>query len=186
MAEPPRLTRRQLPQQRLAIEGPAIPKSPYVLMPAHDLPHRHPEVVGVYGGNATGQRIHVPADSLVGAPERIDRLAGFIVPHWEKRRAAMEGNAMVVTMSRDIAARLYEAFASSVRNGRTASGLGANLMSQLIARRYERGSIILTSGSDLPTLGVGRGNPWGWICLPSGSVAVTLGVGFAYLQGRSR
>ena len=36
-------------------------------------------------------------------------LAAFIVEHWEKRRAAMEGKAMVVTMSRDIAARLYEA-----------------------------------------------------------------------------
>ena len=33
----------------------------------------------------------------------------FIVEHWEKRRAAMEGKAMIVTMSRDIAARLYEA-----------------------------------------------------------------------------
>ncbi len=33
----------------------------------------------------------------------------IIVEHWEKRRAAMEGKAMVVTMSRDIAARLYEA-----------------------------------------------------------------------------
>ena len=28
--------------------------------------------------------------------------------HWEERRAAMEGKAMIVTMSRDIAARLYE------------------------------------------------------------------------------
>jgi len=36
-------------------------------------------------------------------------LAAFIVEHWEKRRAAMEGKAMIVTMSRDIAARLYEA-----------------------------------------------------------------------------
>ena len=47
-------------------------------------------------------------ESLVGAPERLERLAAFIVEHWEKRRAAMEGKAMVVTMSRDIAARLYE------------------------------------------------------------------------------
>ena len=46
---------------------------------------------------------------LVGAQKRIVRLAEFIVEHWEKRRAAMEGKAMVVTMSRDIAARLYEA-----------------------------------------------------------------------------
>ena len=51
----------------------------------------------------------MPLESLVGAQERIERLAAFIVEHWEKRRAAMEGKAMVVTMSRDIAARLYEA-----------------------------------------------------------------------------
>ena len=55
------------------------------------------------------QTFRVPLESLVGAPERIDRLAAFIVEHWDKRRAAMEGKAMVVTMSRDIAARLYEA-----------------------------------------------------------------------------
>lgn len=54
-------------------------------------------------------RICVPLEALVGAQERIERLAAFIVEHWDKRRAAMEGKAMVVTMSRDIAARLYEA-----------------------------------------------------------------------------
>lgn len=53
--------------------------------------------------------VRVPVEALVGAPERIERLAAFIVEHWEQRRAAMEGKAMVVTMSRDIAARLYEA-----------------------------------------------------------------------------
>ena len=56
--------------------------------------------------------IRVPLESVVGAQERIERLATFIVEHWEKRRAAMEGKAMVVTMSRDIAARLYEAIRS--------------------------------------------------------------------------
>jgi type I restriction enzyme R subunit len=60
-------------------------------------------------GEAADENIRVPLESLVGAPERIERLAAFIVEHWEKRRAAMEGKAMVVTMSRDIAARLYEA-----------------------------------------------------------------------------
>ena len=45
----------------------------------------------------------------IRSAERIERLAAFIVEHWEKRRASMEGKAMVVTMSRDIAARLYEA-----------------------------------------------------------------------------
>lgn len=47
-------------------------------------------------------------ESSVGAPERDECLTAFIVEHWEKRRAAMEGKAMVVTMSRDIA-RLYKA-----------------------------------------------------------------------------
>ena len=60
-------------------------------------------------GLAAEDRIRVPLESLVGAQERLDRLAAFVVDHWEKRRAAMEGKAMVVTMSRDIAARLYEA-----------------------------------------------------------------------------
>ena len=60
-------------------------------------------------GEGAEDRFRVPPESLVGAPERIERLAAFIVEHWEKRRAAMEGKAMVVTMSRDIAARLYEA-----------------------------------------------------------------------------
>ena len=60
-------------------------------------------------GKGAEDNIRVPPESLVGAQERIERLAAFIVDHWEKRRAAMEGKAMVVTMSRDIAARLYEA-----------------------------------------------------------------------------
>ncbi|MAW60831.1 MAG: type I restriction endonuclease [Planctomycetes bacterium] len=61
------------------------------------------------GGDEAEDRIRVPLEALVGAKERVDRLAAFIVEHWEKRRAAMEGKAMVVTMSRDIAARLYAA-----------------------------------------------------------------------------
>ena len=60
-------------------------------------------------GEEVTEQIRVPLEALVGAQERIERLAEFIVEHWEKRRAAMEGKAMVVTMSRDIAARLYEA-----------------------------------------------------------------------------
>ena len=59
--------------------------------------------------DGTEGSIRVPPVSLVGAQERIERLAAFVVEHWEKRRIAMEGKAMVVTMSRDIAARLYNA-----------------------------------------------------------------------------
>jgi type I restriction enzyme R subunit len=60
-------------------------------------------------GDQPDDAVRVRLESLVGAPERIERVAAFIVGHWEARRAAMEGKAMVVTMSRDIAARLYEA-----------------------------------------------------------------------------
>lgn len=60
-------------------------------------------------GDQPDDAVRVRLESLVGAPERIERVAAFIVEHWEARRAAMEGKAMVVTMSRDIAARLYEA-----------------------------------------------------------------------------
>jgi type I restriction enzyme R subunit len=60
-------------------------------------------------GKTPDEGISVPLELLVGTEDRIERLAAFIVEHWEKRRAAMEGKAMVVTMSRDIAARLYEA-----------------------------------------------------------------------------
>ena len=59
-------------------------------------------------GQEAAEDIRVPLEALVGAPERLKRMAGFIVQHWEARRGAMEGKAMVVTMSRDIAARLYE------------------------------------------------------------------------------
>ena len=71
------------------------------------------ELEKVTAADASGagvlEQIHVPLEILAGARERVERLAEFIVEHWEKRRAAMEGKAMVVTMSRDIAARLYEA-----------------------------------------------------------------------------
>ena len=60
-------------------------------------------------GKELTEQIRVPLETLAGAQERIERLAEFIVDHWEERRAVMEGKAMVVTMSRDIAARLYDA-----------------------------------------------------------------------------
>ncbi|HMO83322.1 MAG TPA: type I restriction endonuclease subunit R, partial [Lacipirellulaceae bacterium] len=53
----------------------------------------------------------VPLEALYGATERLERVAQFFVEHWEKRREAMEGKAMVVTMSRDIAARLHDEIA---------------------------------------------------------------------------
>jgi len=60
-------------------------------------------------GKESEDHIRIQLEALVGAEDRVDRLAAFIVEHWEKRRAAMEGKAMIVTMSRDIAARLYDA-----------------------------------------------------------------------------
>mgnify|MGYP000682456806 CR=1 FL=1 len=59
-------------------------------------------------GRDAADQISIPLEALVGAPERVERLAAFIVDHWEKRRAAMEGKAMVVTMSREICMSLYD------------------------------------------------------------------------------
>jgi type I restriction enzyme R subunit len=59
-------------------------------------------------GQEVSDWIRIPLEALVGAPERLERLAAFIVDHWEKRRAAMEGKAMVVTMSREICMALYD------------------------------------------------------------------------------
>ena len=47
-------------------------------------------------------------EAIVGAEERLDLIAADLVEHWEKRRQAMLGKAMIVTMSRRIAVRLYE------------------------------------------------------------------------------
>ncbi len=47
-------------------------------------------------------------EAIVGSEDRLDLIAQDIVDHWEKRREAMIGKAMIVTMSRRIAVRLYE------------------------------------------------------------------------------
>jgi type I restriction enzyme, R subunit len=47
-------------------------------------------------------------EAVVGAEDRLDLIAKDIVVHWEKRREAMIGKAMIVAMSRRIAVRLYE------------------------------------------------------------------------------
>lgn len=59
-------------------------------------------------GRETPENIRIPLEELYGADERLERVAKFVVEHWEERRAAMEGKAMIVTMSRDIAVRLYD------------------------------------------------------------------------------
>lgn len=62
-------------------------------------------------GEEAAENIRIPIEALFGAPERLERVAKFVVEHWEQRRNAMEGKAMVVTMSRDIAARLHDEIA---------------------------------------------------------------------------
>ena len=47
-------------------------------------------------------------EAIVGAEDRLDLIAADIVEHWEKRREALFGKAMIVAMSRRIAVRLYE------------------------------------------------------------------------------
>jgi type I restriction enzyme R subunit len=47
-------------------------------------------------------------EAIVGADKRIAELAADIVTHWETRREALAGKAMVVAMSRRIAVALYD------------------------------------------------------------------------------
>jgi type I restriction enzyme R subunit len=51
-------------------------------------------------------------EAIVGSDKRIKELAADIVTHWEARREAMAGKAMIVTMSRRIAAALYDEIAA--------------------------------------------------------------------------
>ena len=51
-------------------------------------------------------------EAIVGADKRIKELAADIVAHWEQRKEAIAGKAMIVTMSRRIAAALYEEIAA--------------------------------------------------------------------------
>ena len=48
-------------------------------------------------------------EAIVGARKRIAEVASDIVTHWEARRGALAGKAMIVCMSRRICAELYEA-----------------------------------------------------------------------------
>ncbi|MCE5346033.1 MAG: type I restriction endonuclease subunit R [Bacteroidales bacterium] len=48
-------------------------------------------------------------EALVGSENRINQIAKDIIEHFEQRQAVFEGKGMIVTMSRRIAADLYEA-----------------------------------------------------------------------------
>jgi len=48
-------------------------------------------------------------EALVGAPKRIELIAKDLVEHFERRREAMVGKAMVVCMSRRICVEMYDA-----------------------------------------------------------------------------
>ncbi|AFM13316.1 type I restriction endonuclease subunit R [Turneriella parva] len=48
-------------------------------------------------------------EALVGAPKRVKLIAEDIVRHWEGRKAAMKGKAMIVCMSRRICVDMYNA-----------------------------------------------------------------------------
>ncbi|GAB3129568.1 type I restriction endonuclease subunit R [Leifsonia psychrotolerans] len=50
-------------------------------------------------------------EAIVGSDKRIAELASDLVTHWEARREVLAGKAMIVTMSRRIAAALYDAIA---------------------------------------------------------------------------
>ncbi|MEW6526346.1 MAG: type I restriction endonuclease subunit R [Spirochaetota bacterium] len=47
-------------------------------------------------------------EALIGSKDRISKIAKDIVTHFEQRQEVFEGKAMIVTMTRQIAARLYD------------------------------------------------------------------------------
>src|SRR5690554_1165493 len=47
-------------------------------------------------------------EALIGSKKRIKNVAGDIIQHFEKRQEVFEGKGMIVTMSRRIAADLYD------------------------------------------------------------------------------
>lgn len=55
-------------------------------------------------------------EAIVGNGKRIERIASDIVQHFEERQEAMDGKAMIVTMSRRIAVDLYNAI-TDIRPG---------------------------------------------------------------------
>ena len=50
-------------------------------------------------------------EAIVGSDKRIKELAADLVEHWERRREVLSGKAMIVAMSRRIAAAMYDAIA---------------------------------------------------------------------------
>lgn len=63
-------------------------------------------------GRIGPETLTIPLEELVGAPARIKLVAGEIVEHFEKRREAIEGKAMVACMSRRICMDLYDEIAA--------------------------------------------------------------------------
>ena len=55
------------------------------------------------------RRKRAQLEAMIGTDKRIALVAEDLVKHWEARYAAMEGQAMVVCMSRRICRELYEA-----------------------------------------------------------------------------
>lgn len=51
-------------------------------------------------------------EKLVGAEPRLEEIAGDLVDHFEARISVVDGKAMIVCMSRDICARMYNAIVS--------------------------------------------------------------------------
>ncbi len=75
-----------------------------------ELSDRVEEEVGEYGDEAEQEKIKSQWSTLrklVGATPRLKQVAADLVAHFEKRRSAIEGKAMVVGMSREICVDLY-------------------------------------------------------------------------------
>lgn len=82
------------------------------------LPHVDPDFEEVTEGEEVESKERLKSkwarlEAVVGAVERITRVAEDIVDHFEERLAAMDGKAMTVCMSRRICVALYDAIAKA-------------------------------------------------------------------------
>lgn len=93
-------------------------------------------------------------EALVGAQPRIDQIAQDLVQHFEQRQRSLNGKAMVVCMSREICARLYDAIVrlrpdwhdSDIRKGRIKVVMTSNASDPALLRAHS------TSKDDKKTL----------------------------------
>jgi type I restriction enzyme R subunit len=77
-------------------------------------------------------------ERVVGAPDRLERLSDDIAKHWKARRTTLEGKAIVVGMSRHIAAALTELLKARLGPETVTCVISAQATDEPIVSQYRR------------------------------------------------